>query len=184
MYFPADIEQIIQRDLLFENVSPEEVEQWKKTYVRLVKTAMLKTGGSIFISKNPPNAFRIPLLLEMFPGARFINIFREKEEVLPSFMRFVTEVIKGIGLQKYDRDRFYHSIEKLYDLYLEKYEAYKRLIPPGDLIEIDYPDLLKNNLEVNEMIYEKFGLDKREKAFQCVRDFVKDMGNFHEGSKK
>ncbi len=184
MYFPADIDRFISRDLLLEGVTRDELEEWKKAYLYLIKTSMLRSGGSVFISKNPPNAFRIPLLLEMFPGAKFINIFREKEETLHSFMRFFTEVIAGIGLQRYDNTAFRKSLERLYNLYFQYYNRDKKLIPPEHLIEMDYQDLLDNKYGVTEMIFDRFAPDRKEEAMKNVEHFLREMGTFHEGSKK
>ena len=184
MYFPADTDRIISRNLLLEGVTAEETEQWKHAYLQLIKTAMLRTGGTLFISKNPPNAFRIPLLLEMFPEARFINIFRDREETLNSFMRFLTEVIAGIGLQKYDETAFRKSLERLYDLYFQHYNENKKLIPPENLIEMDYRELLDDKYRVTEMIFERFAPKGKKEAMENVSRFLRDMGTFHEGSKK
>jgi hypothetical protein len=184
MYFPVDIDRLITRNLLFEGVTPEEITKWKEAYLFLIKTAILRTGGSLFISKNPPNAFRIPLLLEMFPGARFINIFRDKEKTLHSFMRFLTEVIAGIGLQHFDGSHLRKSLEKLYDLYLREYNKNKKLIPPENLIEMDYQELLDNKYEITEMIFDRFSPMHKEEAMKNVGLFLKDMGEFYEGSKK
>jgi hypothetical protein len=184
MYFPADIDRLISRALLLEGVTRDELEEWKKACLYLIKTSMLRTGGSVFISKNPPNAFRIPLLLEMFPEARFINIFRDREETLNSFMRFLTEVIAGIGMQKYDPTAFRESLEKLYDVYFEVYHKNKGLIPPENLIEMDYQELLKDKKGVAEMIIDRFIPSRKEEAMMRVRSFLGDMDSFYKGSKK
>ncbi len=184
MYFPADIERLIPRNLLLRDVSEEELGQWKNAYIQLIKTAMLKTGGHRFISKNPPNAFRIPLLLEMFPGARFINIFREREGTLNSFERFLTGVIQGIGMQRYDKKKFRESLERLYDLYLEHYHRDKALIPPEHLIEMQYQELLDDPYGISDMIFRRFDPEHRKKALENVRLFLSKMDEFYDNRKK
>ncbi len=186
MYFPDDLRALIPRHLLFEGVTEKEIKGWKMSYFRLIRATFLRSGRHTFISKNPPNAFRIPLLLEMFPQARFIAIFRKEEEVLPSFHRFITEVVKGIGLQEYDDRQLEKDLKYLYDLYLTHYQYDKKKIPESHLLELQYEDLLHDKYEVSSHLFDFLETtpEEKEKAMACVENFIGRMGDFHSGSRK
>ena len=49
---------------------------WKREYLNTIKYATFKNKGKQLILKSPPNTERISLLLQMFPQAKFIYIYR------------------------------------------------------------------------------------------------------------
>jgi hypothetical protein len=51
-------------------------EQWKREYLDTVKFITFKNKGRQLVLKNPPNTERIKYLLELFPNAKFIYLFR------------------------------------------------------------------------------------------------------------
>jgi hypothetical protein len=66
--------------------SGEELKVWKTNLLKFYKKITLQTGKQI-VSKNPYHTMRISLLADMFPGARFIYIYRNPLEVIPSTCR-------------------------------------------------------------------------------------------------
>lgn len=179
MYFPDDFDRFLQRDLLLQDITPVEFKIWKESYIRLIKTAMINTGGKRFISKNPPNGFRIRILLEMFPDARFINIFRDPEIVLDSFHRFIPLVIRGIGLQRYDPEEMEQNLTFLFNLYQKKYMENKKLIPRENLAEIDYTDIISSKKETIKNIYEDLRLPGFDNAVPPIDKYLSSMQDFY-----
>ncbi len=155
-YFPGDYEYYLQKSLLMEVVSDEELEGFKRSYNKLIKTALLNTGGNRFISKNPPNTFRIKLIREMFPNARFIFIHRDPYESITSFQRFLIPVLDGIKLQDYSKEELKSRIPGLYKMFFDIYERDKLMLDEKSLVEVRYEDLLNDAISVIENIYSKF----------------------------
>jgi len=177
-YFPDDIEKITDEALFFKNVSDEEMQQWKQEYIRLIKTALINTDGKRFVSKNPPNSFRIKQLLEMFPGARFIFIHRNRYDTLVSFRRFVHSVNEGITLQDYDKEQLDIHLIRLYKLLHETYNKDKKLIPKGHLMEIEFTDFEKDKLGEIERVYKELGLEGYEEALPAMKEHLASIGNY------
>ena len=71
-FFPKYWQEYSKKYLLFEDITPKELEAFKSVFERLIKVSLWNTKGSRFLSKNPPHTGRIPQLLEMFPNAKFI----------------------------------------------------------------------------------------------------------------
>src|SRR5262249_10344440 len=63
------------RYLTFRGVPAKEVERWKAAFVRLAQKLTWKYRRPLLF-KSPPHTARIRLLLELFPGARFVHIHR------------------------------------------------------------------------------------------------------------
>lgn len=181
-YFPDDIEKIIDESLYFKNVSVQEMEKWKQEYIRLIKIAMINSGGQRFVSKNPPNTFRIKQLLEMFPDALFIFLHRNRYDTLSSFRRFVHGVNEGITLQEYDKDNLDIWLIRLYKLLHEKYKEDKNLIPQGHLVEIEFDNFEKDKLGEIERIYKELNLEGYEESLPAMKEHLALIGNYKRSS--
>ncbi len=180
MYFPDDnFDLLIQRDLMLQNISPVEFKIWKESYSRLIKAAIMNTGGRRFVSKNPPNGFRIKILLEMFPDARFINIIRDPETVIESLQCFVPPVIKGIGLQRYDPEKMQKNLTLLFNLYQKKYHESKKLIPRNNLTEITYTELINSKKETVKNIYKDLRLPGFDQAAPRIDQYLSSNHDFY-----
>ena len=177
-YFPDEAEKIIDESLLLKDISEEEVENWKKAYIRLIKTAMINTKGKCFVSKNPANTFRIRMLLEMFPGARFIYISRDVYHTLFSFQRFTHAVLKGISIQEYDKKKLEVQLIRLYRLLHKKYQQDKSLIPEAQLIELDFASFEKNKLKEMERIYDQLNLTGFQEAMPAMEKYLSEVKDY------
>jgi hypothetical protein len=158
-YFPHHIEEYTKKCLMFENVTDKETRRWEKAYKLLIKKALIISDGKRFISKNPPNNFRIPQILKMFPDAKFIYIYRNPYRSLSSFLPFMKQVMLGVGFQAVDDKIVDDLLLNLYKLALDKYQIDKQLIPQNNLIEIQYEQFKENPLGTVEDIYKKFQLE-------------------------
>jgi len=158
-YFPNHFKEYAQNALYFKDVQQEEIDKWKDEYLLTIKKSMIMTGGKRFVSKNPPNTFRIPLLLKIFPNARFIYIYRNPYKVLSSINLFMRQVIKGVGFQEPDTLELENNLCMLFKQSLKKYELDKSLIPQKNLYEIEYNTLVKDPIQSINDIYTQFNLD-------------------------
>ncbi|NOR18829.1 MAG: hypothetical protein GQ538_01905, partial [Xanthomonadales bacterium] len=82
-HFPRDARQIIRRSVLFENRKDLENE-WARVYADFIEKVTQELAGSQLLLKNPANTARISKLVEMYPDARFIHIYRNPYEVFYS----------------------------------------------------------------------------------------------------
>lgn len=171
-YFPDHTQEYIKRTLFFENVEKHEIERWEKAYKLLIKKAMILSSGGRFISKNPPNTFRIPQILNLFPDAKFVYIYRNPYRVLSSFILFMKQVMLGVGFQNIDEKQIDDQLLNLYLLALEKYEKDKVLIPGNNLIEIRYENFKENPLQTIENIYKTFDLNDYHAVEPTLKNYI------------
>ncbi len=181
-YFPNEFDEFVNKNLLFKNTTDEELQNWQKVYINLIKTALINTGGRRFISKNPPNLFRIKYILKMFPQAKFICIHRNPYHVISSFIRFAHPVMEEISFQNYDKKDLNIRLIRLYKLFLSKFKKDKNLIPKGNLIEVKYEDLISDELSVIKNIYEALNLEGFDRALPQMEKFLKEGGEFNSGN--
>ncbi|RLD34853.1 MAG: hypothetical protein DRI73_03340, partial [Bacteroidetes bacterium] len=145
---------------------------WEKMYRNIIKKSIIRTGGQRFISKNPPNIFRISQLLKMFPDARFLYIYRNPYKVLSSFILFMDQVIESVGFQKTERNNFDKQLFGLFKDALEKYEVDKKNIQKKNLLEIKYEDFKRDPMSEIETIYFQFKLAGFERSANKFSQFI------------
>ena len=177
-YFPNDFEEFVTKSLYFRNVSEKEKEKWNTAYINLIKIAIANTKGKQFISKNPPNTFRIKQILEIFPDAKFIYIHRNTYETIQSFQGFVHGVHEGITYQKYDDKVHNILLTDLYKQMLGVYEKDKLLIPEGQLAEVKFEHFENNMKEEVVRIYETLGLKGLDKAMPFMDKYLEEIGSY------
>jgi len=171
-YFPDHTEEYTQRSLLFNNVNQQEFDQWEKAYKLLIKKTLILSHGDRFVSKNPPNTFRIPQLLKLFPDAKFVYIYRNPYKTLSSFILFMKQVMLGVGFQNIDEKEIDKQLLNLYILALEKYENDKKLIPENNLIEIQYETFKSDPFKAIENIYHTFDLNDFQTIEPTLRNYI------------
>jgi hypothetical protein len=171
-YFPRRFEKFYHRDLFFDAATSEQVNRWKTQYIKLIGKAKIHHPGEVFISKNPSNMARIKVLMEMFPDAKYIFIYRNPYKVIESFYRFFQEVLPSIQLQSSDEDLTRSLITKLYGDMIRKYHVSRNLIPPENLVEIRYEDVVADPVQSVKMIYDQFGLEGFEQDLPAINAYL------------
>ena len=158
------------------NISRETIEKFKKIYMYYVKKLTLYYNGKQLVLKNPSNTSRIKILLEMFPDAKFIHIYRNPYHVFLSMMRNVEKEMTLYCIQKpADKEVFERSIANLYNRMHAKYFEERKLIPPGNLVEIRYEDFLVNTLEEMKKIYDQLEISGFEKNKRRFEEYIKSQ---------
>jgi hypothetical protein len=178
LLFPSDWDLILKEEFFTGNLSTGLLSEWEASYRAMVNKAMLISGGSRYISKNPCNLGRIDLLRSMFPGARFIFIYRDPYCVVESTYHFFLSIFPGVKLQNVKPGFSRKDIVDLYCNALRNYFKVRSSIPSGDLIEIRMEDFVRDQLGTVKMIYDKFGFDSFGEASPFVEKSIKFNGHF------
>jgi hypothetical protein len=164
--FPRRQDQY-DRYLTFESVAEDEVTRWEKALRRFLKKLTLKYDRPLLL-KSPPHTARVRLLLEMFPGAKFIHIRRHPYAVYQSTRHLWKTGPPSWCLQRPDfpdaEDQIIATYRVMYDAYFDQ----RVMIPEGQGCEVAYEDLERDPLGQLEAIYERLGLA----GFAAVRPLV------------
>lgn len=157
-FFPRIAELTFRRTVLFEEVSPHDVDHWSDHYEFLLRKISYAAGGKRLLLKNPPNLGRIPEVLKRFPDARFIHVYRNPWLVHASSMKLMQRFTENLAFQSYDHAEVETFISRRYAAIMEKWFADRALIPPENLIELRHEDIVSQPLKVVESVYRQFGL--------------------------
>jgi len=178
LYFPKDFEKFYEKELFIKNTGLEKVERWKSEYLKMIKKAMLNLDGGRFISKSPSNMARISLILEMFPDAKFIFIYRDPYKAVESFYRFFHEVLIAVQVQQSGDILSRNRLTRLYADMIRQYNLEKNKIDPQNLVEIKFEDFSKNPLEGLREIYTQFKLTGYDEALPYFKSYLEEVSGF------
>lgn len=177
LYFPKNYENFWHRDLYFEQASVQQIDRWKKEYRKLIAKALINRPGKQFVSKNPSNMARIKVLLEMYPDARFIFIYRNPYKVLESVYGFFREVVPAVQLQLEGGEVSRDVMARFYADMIRHYDHVRELVPDGHLVELKYEDLLADPSEEIRKIYDTLGLEGFESLQPNIEAYIRNSAD-------
>ncbi|MEZ5022044.1 MAG: sulfotransferase [Chitinophagales bacterium] len=177
-FFPKRWKEYFKHYIEFQDVSPEIVKRWKSEYVKLVKKALINTKGKRFISKNPPNTGRIDVLLELFPNAKFIHIYRHPVNTFVSTKKFVEETIGPLQLHDISSKELEDNILWTYDKLMKRFESQRDLIPAENLYEIKFEEFENNALATIEEVYQKLNLSGFDTAKPIFEKYLEEQESY------
>jgi hypothetical protein len=174
--FPRKATYFFERYVTYFNDLPESIKsKWKEIYLTILRKATLKAGGKQLVIKNCADSARIKPLLELFPNAKFIHIYRNPYNIFRSTQHLYRVVMERAQLQEIDLSEHENWVLRFYSQLMQKLLADKALIPAGSLVEVKYEDLDKEPLAQLRKIYETLslpGFTEAEPAFRAYLDSI------------
>ncbi len=156
---------------------PGALPQWEEAFRWFVKKLSFSKGKRIVL-KSPPHLGRIPVLLRMFPGAKFIHITRNPYVVYLSFHKNWRRGHALSHLQKPDPRVVDELILSWYEERFAVFERDRRLIPAGDLHELRFEDLEKSPRECLEKLYQELGLPGFEDFWERASLYLRGLAGY------
>ncbi|MFN2283334.1 MAG: sulfotransferase family protein [Anaerolineae bacterium] len=170
--FPKKMREIFDKYVLFEGVERKVIEQWKAIYLHFLKKVTFSSNGKRLLLKNPANTGRIPTLLELFPDAKFIHVYRNPYVVYSSTMHWLDKELAPTALQDVDEEMVRENALRNYEKLMLRYEEDKALIPEGNLVEVRFEDFEANPLCEVARIYQALGLALVPEAEQQMQQYL------------
>jgi len=156
---------------------PEALARWQEAFRLFMKKLSFSKGKRIVL-KSPPHLGRLPLLLKMFPGAKFIHITRNPYEVYLSFEKNWRRGHALSHLQQPDYQVIDELILSWYEKLFALFERDRRLIPPGDLHELHFEDLVSSPRESLARLYRELDLPNFESFWPEVSAYLNSIADY------
>jgi len=173
LFFPKNIKKYFRKFVVFDEDSEEIRTKWKEIYIEILKKASFSMRGKRLVLKNPTNTGRIKILLEIFPDAKFIHIYRNPYAVYASTKHlFCTRILREWAFQDISEEELEENILLLYKEIMQRFFEEKNLIPPRNFVEIKYEDLEVNPLEELKRIYNELELPGFEKSKEDFKAYI------------
>ncbi|MFW6126926.1 MAG: sulfotransferase family protein [Thermodesulfobacteriota bacterium] len=160
---------------------PEALAAWQDAFRLFMQKLSFSTGKQIVL-KSPPHLGRIPVLLELFPGAKFVHIVRNPYEVYLSFWRVWRVGHEPSHLQKPDYDFIDELILSWYEELFALFERDRDLIPAGDLHELHFEDLVASPEKSLAGIYQGLSLPDFDRFWAQASPYLASIADYKKSS--
>ena len=174
MSFPSNA-RFYAKCAFYSQLSEQRKKKVRRAYLKIIKKLTYYTGGKQLIIKSPENTARIDMLLELFPDAKFIHIYRNPYSVFPSTVGMFKKLFPIFSLEDISQhpdelvdDVVLDIYEKLYTQYLED----KKMIPEENLIEMKYETFVQNPMQYMEQIYGQLDIEGWEEQKEHFKSYI------------
>lgn len=176
--FPRSFKQLLLNSLVFNPNDPTYIDGWRHHYSQFIKKLSFRCKGKRLLLKNPANTARITHLIRIFPKAKFIYLHRDPTEVKISTLRMFRSMTKINALQEFPDTSLKEEVEKIHRVVLGEYETQRKSIGPGNLIEIEYTDLITDPLLTVKRIYGSLSISGFDASQPNFERFIEDQKNY------
>lgn len=178
--FPQQQRELFQHSVLMDDISVSDLETFKSVYQYTMKAATRHSHGKQLVVKNPPNTGRIPILLAMFPNAKFIHIYRNPYTVYFSTMKLYKGVHEFSQLQSISDEQLSEDILYFYDAMMHKFFEDKALIPDENFSEVRFEHLEQDPVGEIKRLYDELNLG----GFEAMQPYVEQEMDARKGYRK
>jgi hypothetical protein len=174
MAFPKNA-RFFAKSAFYDELNEKQKKRIRTRYDRIVRKMTYYTRGKQLVLKSPDNTCRINLLLELYPDAKFIHIYRNPYKVFPSTIGMYQSLFPIFSFEKINDVTSSQAEEIILDIYGKLYEEFlksKKNIPKENLIEIKYEDFIADAKTYIEKIYDTLQIEGFEQTKQSMFDYI------------
>lgn len=177
-YFPLNYKLYYERAIHHKKLTEQEINNWYKSYDKVLKKAVLNSKGEQLIVKNPVNTARVNKILKLYPNAKFLYIYRNPLTVFYSTQKFFQKLFPSLWLNSCDHAFIDEMIFDVYKKLMHDYQDQKALIPPENLIELKFETFEKNPIEEIKRIYDDLLNDDFEAAKPYFTEYFDSLSGY------
>ncbi|GAC1473015.1 MAG: sulfotransferase [Isosphaeraceae bacterium] len=170
-----------ERYLTFRGVPADEVEGWKRAFVRFLKKLTLRSDRPLLL-KSPPHTGRIKLLLDLFPDARFVHIHRDPYTVFRSTRHLNDVLTRSLQFHHPDPADLDDGVLRRYKAMHDAYFDERGMIPAAHLCELAFEDLEQNPVAQMRKVYENLGLLGFDDVRPAMEDHLSGLTDYRKNS--
>lgn len=175
-YFPRALMHYFSKGVLLN--SKTDKLQWKKFWAFYMKKIAWLNNRKNLVVKSPYNICRTEAILEIFPQAKFIHIYRDPMEVYASSKKLLQKILPEMALQSWDEPMIENFVMRSYKETMQTFLRAKHNIPEGQLLELAYADLIKEPRKEIKKAYKSLKINELEGCFQAIDKEISSYSNY------
>ncbi len=161
-----------------DQMTDKERAHWSKLHLRFIRSAFRYIDERPLL-KNPHNTGRMELLLDLYPGAKFVHIRRDPVDVIRSNDHLAQTAHLLFQLQDpRDNERYIDRYPELYRAMEERFYEAADQLPSDRVIDVRYEDLAAHPGDTLKRIYEQLELpwtNEYESRLNAYLDRISDF---------
>jgi len=182
--FPRQAPQYFERYVLFNDLPEEILDKWRQVYLHVLRKASFMSNGARLVLKNPAHSGRLSTILELFPQAKFIHLYRNPYHIFLSTLWLYKTVLPRSQVQHIDWEQVEEYILTFYAQLMRKFQADKAQIPSRNLVEVKFEDLETAPLEQLRKIYQGLDLPGFSGAEPTINSYLDSIAGYRKNQYK
>ena len=161
-----------------EQMTERERNKWKNCLLHFTRVITFWNRKPPLL-KSPYNTGRVAALRDLFPGAKFIHLYRNPFAVYRSNLRLAREGFVTFQLQDPDPENSYET--RFLGHYRQLEEAFYRdagKLPPEDVAEVQFEQLEQDPIGQLREVYHQLGLDFNAKLAQRITHYLENISGY------
>jgi hypothetical protein len=163
---PADPESF---DL--DSLPARRREAWKRALLGFLRRLTFRDPRRLIL-KSPPHTCRIPVLLELFPDARFVHIQRNPYVLYPSTVKLWQSLYRKQGFQTPTFAGLEEYVFATFRHFAERLDATRTLVAPNRFHELKYEALVRDPVGQLEGCYRRLELGGFDEVRPGVEEYL------------
>lgn len=170
LIFPADNKYFLNdiKDFTPKNSS---LKKWESSMDFFYKKLSYIYNKRLLV-KNPFHSMRIDLLREKFPEAKFIHIYRNPFDVVPSTVKMWSIVGSNNELNGKWKSPSCSEVAEFYKRLLTKVDDDLKKLPSGSYTEVSFEEIEKDPVAAIKNIYDSLGLEYSDEYLERIKKFA------------
>lgn len=181
-YFPKHIKGYFNKYVTFSTASAKDRSRYIKSHLWFAKKMQVLHPDKRLILKSAATSARVKELLEAFPDARFMHIYRNPYDTYQSTERLYEKILPMFGFHKVSNTFIEEYIVESYRDYHKKWFKEKSIIPNGRLIEFAFEDFITNPVERLTQAYKKLKLPLLNDTALAFGEVAKNHNSYQQNS--
>jgi omega-hydroxy-beta-dihydromenaquinone-9 sulfotransferase len=157
--------------------SPAERKRWGDALRHFLLLLTVQQGKTI-VFKSPPHGFKLPLLIPMFPEARYVIIERNPYEVFASNLKLWRTLLSLYAVETSSSDEIEQFVLAAYLMHEEAITEGVRIADKGKLAFVRYEELANEPIKRMERLYRELQLGDFEQARAHMEKYLASTAGY------
>ena len=166
-----------ERYLSFDDAADEDLERWKAALTTFSRKLTFRYNRPILF-KSPTHTAKIRILLDLFPDARFVHIYRDPYEVFQSTKNMYEKVLPDACLQEVNFSSLDNLIVRQHRLIYDAYFRDVGLLASNRVVDICYEELIEDKIGQVRKIYETLELPEFSIAEPSLKEYIESVAGY------
>lgn len=165
-----------------EDLPEKDRKEWRRKYRRMLCKFSAAQGSKRLLLKSPDNTAKVAELMDMFPRAQYVNIYRDPYVTVKSTIHMFLKQMERIQLGPLPDGDLEEILEDaIVGIFKRMYTELFALMPkfkPGQFVEFRYEDFVQKPEDTLRLMYRKLDLDGYEEALPAFREYIEGQKNY------